>query len=158
MRKWERNHKQVANWCFLTFFFVFFRKEIKNLVNCGDLPILRLLGLLDIYTRLQKRMFVETKSTEIILTGSCLFVCLAVAEEGGWRNIPENGNKLNENQKFGFIFYVAETHYFGNIIFLLLLVFFSFFWTSINKDNFCCCFLLSSIHLAIRPIKRPVVN
>ena len=34
-------------------------------------------------TRLQKRVFVETKSTEIILTGSCLFVCLAVAEEGG---------------------------------------------------------------------------
>ena len=67
----------------LNIFFCFFKERDKNLVNCGDLPILRLLGLLDIYTRLQKRMFVETKSTEIILTGSCLFVCLAVAEEGG---------------------------------------------------------------------------
>ena len=72
-------------------------------------------------------MFVETKSTEIILTGSCLFVWRLQRKEAEETYLKMEINKIRIKNLSSFL-YVVETRYFGNIIFLLLLVFFQLFF------------------------------
>ena len=75
--------------------YIFKCDNIEGYFKELDLPILRLLvDFLD--TRLQKIGVCWDENYRDHIDGE-LFVCLAVAEEGGWRNIPVNKRWIVKN-------------------------------------------------------------